>query len=150
MIWMKFCVQDQFLLVWKVFQNETIEDPLESWDCCDFDQEKPFTMHWPCIWKQYFITANSSAMLFLYQGIFCFVTIIVLFLIGTFQSLLFLGDENTTYSTWGYFALCFYGVIGVTQFFLRLRSIHPAGPVIVGFVSTSEMIVSYVVEIIVF
>ena len=61
--------------------------------------------------------SNSSAMLLFYQGILCFITITVLFLIGTFQSLLFLGDENTTYSTWSYFALCFYGVIGVTNFF---------------------------------
>ena len=89
-------------------------------------------------------------LLFIYQGILCFITITVLFLFGTFQSLLFLGNGDKTYSTWSCFALCFYGFIGVTQFFLRLRSIHLAGPVIVGFVRTSEIIVSYVVEIIVF
>ena len=95
-------------------------------------------------------SSKSPALLLFYQGILCFITITVLYFIGSIQSLLFLGDRASTYSEWSCFALCFYGVIGVIQFYLRLRSMKLAGPVVVGFVRTSEIIVSYVVEIILF
>ena len=95
-------------------------------------------------------SSKSSALFLLYHGIWCLIISFSMPLIESNQRILFPSHNIKQYDAWQWLSLFIFAIIGVTNFYLRLKSLQLVGPVIVGFVRTSEIVVSYVVEIIIF
>ena len=95
-------------------------------------------------------SSRSSELMLLYHGILCVIISFLMTLIESNQRILFPSDEVEPYDTWQWLSLAAFAVVGVSKFFMRLKALQLVGPVVVGFVRTSEILVSYLVEIIIF
>ena len=95
-------------------------------------------------------SSRSSELMLLYHGLLCVVISFMMTLIESNQRILFASDDVEPYNVWQWLSLALFAVIGVTKFFMRLKALQLVGPVVVGFVRTSEILVSYLVEIVIF
>ena len=95
-------------------------------------------------------SSKSSELFLLYHGVLCFVISFTMPLINNNQRILFPSNKVDHYTLWQWFGLFIFAVIGVTNFYMRLKSLRLVGPVVVGFIRTTEILISYMIEITIF
>ena len=66
------------------------------------------------------------------------------------QCLLRTSGQVEQYDPWSWFGLFVVAILGVVMLYARVLSVKLVGPVVVSFVRTSEIIVSYLLQIILF
>ena len=94
--------------------------------------------------------AGSSELFLLYHGFWCVIFSLLMSLLGSHQRILFSANFMDQYDVLGWTSLGIFAIIGVTSTYIYLKALKLVGPVVVGFVRTPEIIISYVMEIIIF
>ena len=99
--------------------------------------------------NKYEIT-NLTELLLLYHGLWCLAICPLMPLIKSDQLNLFSIKDINHYDWLTWLKILIYSIIGVSNRFLLIKANQKAGSVVVGFIRTSEIILSYTVEIIIF
>ena len=96
------------------------------------------------------LTQNKSTstieLPFLFGGFGCLISALFVPVFGGNQKIIFPSSEVEQYDTWEWLSLFIVVLIGISNFYLWLKSIKLIGPVIFGFVRTSEIIVAYLIQ----
>ena len=99
--------------------------------------------------NKYEIT-NLTELLLLYHGLWCLAICPLMPLIKSDQLSLFSINDINHYDWLIWLTLLIYSIIGVLNRFLLIKANQLAGSVVVGFIRTSGIIMSYTAEIIIF
>ena len=71
-------------------------------------------------------------------------------LIDSDQPILFTAENVGQYDYSEWISLFIFAIIGVATFYTRWKALQLVGPVILGFIRTSEIVISYATEIVLF
>ena len=86
----------------------------------------------------------------LYSGFGCLIVSLLVPAFGGKQKIIFPSPQVEQYDTWQWLSLFIVVILGITNFFVRFKAIKLIGPVIFGFIRTSEIIIAYFIQTIFF
>jgi drug/metabolite transporter (DMT)-like permease len=96
------------------------------------------------------LTLNNSTSSFelplLYGGFGCLIVSLLVPLFGGNQKIIFPSPQVEQYGIWEWLSLSIVVVLGIINFCLRFKAIKLIGPVIYGFICTSEIILAYFIQ----
>ena len=96
-------------------------------------------------------STSSGDLLLFYHGIGCLIVGLVLpFGYEGTQRILNRSDNTVMYSSWQWLGLFGYAILLIALFIIRFEALKLVGPVIYGFVRSTEVILSYSAQIIIF
>ena len=95
-------------------------------------------------------STKSSALFLFYHGFLCVGISFMMPLIDGDQRNLFPAENVAQYDSSAWICLSIFAIIGVATFYTRWKALQLVGPVILGFIRTSEIVISYVTEIVLF
>ena len=88
-----------------------------------------------------------SEMPILYHSCGCLVISIAVPVFGGDQRILFPSGEMEGYHLWSWISLFIVGFVCSVQAFIRVAAIKRAGPVVISFVRTPEIIIAYLIQV---
>ena len=96
------------------------------------------------------IAYKSPEVFLFYHGAYCIIISIIMYAFE-YNGLIWLPQQNLDqYDTLRWLFLFIFGVIGATQYYVRFKSRLLVGPVALGFLQASEIVVSYLIQVIIF
>lgn len=96
-------------------------------------------------------STSSGDLLLFYHGIGCLIVGLVLpFGYEGTQRIINRSDITVIYSSWQWLGLFGYAILLIALFIIRFEALKLVGPVIYGFVRSTEVILSYAAQIIIF
>ena len=91
-------------------------------------------------------STSSIELPLLYGSSGCLIVALILPAFGGNQRILFPASQPGQYGTWQWFSLIMIVLMGIANWFLRFEGIKLIGPVIFGFIRTTEIIVAYLIQ----
>ena len=96
------------------------------------------------------LTLNNSTstieLPLLYGGVGCLIVALLVVPFGSNQKIINPSAQVEQYGIWEWLSLSIVVVLGITCFYLRFKAIKLIGPVIYGFITTSEIIIAYFIQ----
>ena len=95
-------------------------------------------------------STKSSALFLFYHGFLCIGISLIMPVIDSDQPILFSAESVGQYDYSEWICLFIFAIIGVATFYTRWKALQLVGPVILGFIRTSEIVISYATEVVIF
>ena len=95
-------------------------------------------------------STSSPYMLAMYAGIGCIITSLILPVFGGNQRIVFPSGQVEQYDALSWVGMSVFAILGVPKILLRFMSIDLVGPIIESFVLATEIVLSYLVQILYF
>ena len=95
-------------------------------------------------------STRSTEMLLLYQSIGCLMVSLSLIAFDGNRRIIFPSEQVKPYDSWSWLGLCIIVIAHTAMFFTRKMTMQLVGPVITGFARTSEIVISYLIQVVLF